>query len=60
MRNHAPIFWHEGIFLRPHHLQQQDPREPARELGDVRQLGVDVRRLQRMEHAVNEFLDKVS
>jgi type VI secretion system protein ImpJ len=24
MRNLAPVFWHEGIFLRPHHLQQQD------------------------------------
>src|SRR5262245_4545910 len=24
MRNLAPVFWHEGIFLRPHHLQQQE------------------------------------
>jgi type VI secretion system protein ImpJ len=24
MRNLAPVFWHEGLFLRPHHLQQQD------------------------------------
>lgn len=24
MRNLAPIHWHEGLFLRPQHLQQQD------------------------------------
>lgn len=24
MRSLSPIYWHEGLFLRPHHLQQQD------------------------------------
>ena len=24
MKNNRPIFWHEGLFLRPHHFQQQD------------------------------------
>lgn len=24
MRNLAPVLWHEGIFLRPHHLQQAE------------------------------------
>jgi type VI secretion system protein ImpJ len=24
VRNLAPVYWHEGLFLRPHHLQQAD------------------------------------
>lgn len=45
MRNLAPIYWHEGLFLRPHHLQQMDRYQADR-------LGIHLEYLNRFHHGV--------